>query len=124
MTLPSSLQRVAHGAVDLLHTRLSLLSVEAQALFVVAAQALACAALAGLLLLVALGCAVAALVVAAPPEHRAAVLAGLTLLLTLAAWALLRTARQQWRSIGPPFAASLDELARDRAALQPREPAA
>lgn len=123
MALTRSLQRIAHGAVDLLHTRLSLLSVEAQTLGSVLAQALARAALAGLLLLVALGCAVAALALALPPEHRATLLAALAGGLCVLAVLLLASARQQCRTLGRPFAASLDELAQDRAALQPRDPA-
>lgn len=124
MTLPSSLQRVAHSATDLLHTRLSLFSVEAQALGWVALQTLVRGALAGMLLLVALVCAVVALVLVVPPPYRAAVLGGLALLLSLGAAALWHTARQQWHRLGSPFAASLAELAGDRAALQPQDPPA
>lgn len=124
MALTSSLQRVASGTVELLHTRLSLLSVEVQTLGLLAAQALARGALAALLLLVALGCAVAALALAVAPEHRAALLAGLAVALGAVAWWLLRGAQQRWQALGRPFAASLDELAQDREALKPREPTA
>lgn len=120
MALTSSLRRLAAGAIELLRTRLELLSVELQELGTAAGQALARFAVAGLLLLVALGCAVAALALAVPPELRVALLAALALLLCLAAALLVRGALRQMGRLGRPFAASLGELAQDHAALQPQ----
>lgn len=113
---------MAAGTVDLLRARLELLSVELQALGVAAGQVLARCALAGLLLLVALGSGVAALALAVSPPYRVAVLAGIALLLGTTAALLVLGALRQLRTLGRPFAASLDELAQDHAALRPQEP--
>jgi uncharacterized membrane protein YqjE len=123
VALTASLRRLASGALELLHTRLELLSVELQELASAAGQALARFALAALLLQVAVGCAVAALALAMAPEHRAALLGGLALLLAVIAALLVHGALAQARRLRRPFGASLDELAQDRAALQPAEPA-
>lgn len=122
MALKQSLQRLAAGLVELLHTRIELLSVELQELAVAGAQALVRLALALLLVLFALGCAVAALTLSVPPEARVGLLAGLAVaLLVLAGW-LGWFAVQRVRQLGRPLAASLQELTRDEQALKTPEP--
>jgi len=122
MALKQSLQRLAAGLVELLHTRIELLSVELQELAVAGAQALVRLALALLLVLFGLGCAVAALTLSVPPDTRVGLLAGLAVaLLALAGW-LGWYAVQQVKQLGRPLAASLQELARDEQALKTPEP--
>lgn len=122
MALKQSLQRLAAGLVELLHTRIELLSVELQELAVAGAQALVRLALALLLVLFGLGCAVAALTLSVPADTRVGLLAGLAVaLLALAGW-LGWYAVQQVKQLGRPLAASLQELARDEQALKTPEP--
>ncbi len=122
MALKQSLQRLAAGLVELLHTRIELLSVELQELAVAGAQALVRLALALLLVLFGLGCAVAALTLSVPADTRVGLLAGLAVaLLALAGW-LGWYAVQQVKQLGRPLAASLQELARDEQALKTSEP--
>jgi len=122
MALKQSLQRLAAGLVELLHTRIELLSVELQELAVAGAQALVRLALALLLVLFSLGCAVAALTLSVPPEYRVGLLAGLAVALLALAGGLGWYAVQQVRQLGRPLAATLQELARDEQALKPPEP--
>lgn len=121
MALKQSLQRLAAGLVELIHTRVELLSVELQELAVAGAQALVRFALALLLVMLGLGCAIAALALAVPEHARVALLAGLAgALFALAAW-LGWVAVQNVKQLGRPLSASLRELARDEQALQPKE---
>jgi len=121
VALTDSLRRLAAGLVELLHTRIELLSVELQELAVAGAQALVRAAAAAVLLLMGLACGVAALVLVVPPEQRAGLLAALALLvLALAAW-LGWSAVQGLKALGRPLGSTLEEMARDRDALTPAE---
>lgn len=122
MALKQSLQRLAAGLVELLHTRIELLSVELQELAVAGAQALVRLALALLLVLFSLGCAVAALTLSVPAEHRVGLLAGLAVVLLALAGGLGWYAVRQVRQLGRPLAASLQELTRDEQALKASEP--
>lgn len=119
MALKQSLQQLAGGLVELLRTRVALLSVEMQELAVAGSRALAHIALASLLLLMGAACAVAALVLALPAEYRAAVLAALAVTLLGGALVLGWYALHQARAWARPLAATLQALERDEQALQP-----
>jgi uncharacterized membrane protein YqjE len=115
-----SAQALLASLLGLARTRLELLSTELQEALARLVLQVICAVAAVLLGALALGFAALAAVLAAPPEQRVAVAAGLALaFLAVAgvfAWRLRREAAAR------PFAASLAELERDAAALQPREP--
>jgi uncharacterized membrane protein YqjE len=119
MSLLRSAQALLATLAGLARTRLELLSVESQELVVRLVLLIVGAVAAVLLAALALGFGAVALVMWAPPEHRAALAAGLALVFLLAAaviaWRVRREARLR------PFAASLAELERDGRALEPRE---
>jgi uncharacterized membrane protein YqjE len=115
-----SAQGLLASVLALARTRLELLGTELQETLARLVLLVICAVAAVLLCALALGFAAVALVMAAPPEQRIAVSAGLALAFLAAAgvfaWRLRREAAAR------PFAASLAELERDAAALPPREP--
>jgi uncharacterized membrane protein YqjE len=115
-----SAQALLASLLGLARTRLELLSTELQEALARLVLLVICAVAAVLLCALALGFAAVAAVLAAPPEQRVAVAAGLALAFLAAAgvfaWRLRREAAAR------PFVASLAELERDAAALQPREP--
>lgn len=119
MSLIQSMQALLANALGLARTRLELLSVEMQELLARLVLIMIGAVAAILLGALALGFGALALVIAAPPEHRVAVAAGIALALLAAAavigWQVRRAAKTR------PFAASLAELEHDSKALEPRE---
>jgi uncharacterized membrane protein YqjE len=120
MGLFQSAQALLASVLGLARTRLELLGTELQETLARMVLLVICAVAAVLLCALALGFAAMALVMAAPPEQRIAVSAGLAFAFLAAAavfaWRLRREAAAR------PFAASLGELERDAAALPPREP--
>lgn len=120
MGLFQSAQALLASLLGLARTRLELFSTELQEALARLVLLVICAVGAVLLGALALGFAALAAVLAAPPEQRVAVAAGLALAFLAAAgvfaWRLRREAAAR------AFAASLAELERDAAALQPREP--
>jgi uncharacterized membrane protein YqjE len=119
MGLVRSAQAFLATLLGLARTRLELLGVETQELLARLVLLMVGAVAAILLAALALGFGAVALVMAAPPEQRVAVCAGLAGAFLVAAavigWRVRRAARLR------PFAASLAELARDGEALEPRE---
>ena len=119
MGILQSGQALLATALALGRTRLELLSVELQELLARLALLMIGAVAAILLAALALGFGAVALVLAVPAEHRVALTAGLALAFlaaaALIAWKVSREAKAR------PFAASLAELRRDAAALEPRE---
>jgi len=119
MSLIQSAQALLASMLGLARTRLELLSVEMQELLARLVLIMIGSVAALLLAALALGFGAAALVMAVPPEQRAAVAAGLALAFLAAAaiigWQVRRGARVR------PFGASLTELERDAKALEPRE---
>jgi uncharacterized membrane protein YqjE len=119
MGLIQSAQALLATVLGLARTRLELLSVEMQEVLARLVLIMIGAVSAILLAALALGFGAAALVMAAPPEHRVAVSAGLALAFLAAAaligWRVRREAKLR------PFTASLTELERDAKTLEPRE---
>ncbi len=119
MGLVQSARALLASLLGLARTRLELLSVELQELLARLVLLMIGAVAAILLGALALGFGAVALVVAAAPEHRVAVSAGLALAFlaaaALIAWRVRRAAKLR------PFGASVAELERDGAALEPRE---
>lgn len=117
--LVKSAQDLVASALGLARTRLDLLSTEVQELLARLVLLMIASVAAILLGAMAFGFGAVALVIAAPPEQRAWVSAGLALVFLAAAvfiaWQVRRDARAR------PFAASIAELERDLAALKPRE---
>jgi uncharacterized membrane protein YqjE len=117
--LVRSAQALLATLLGLARTRLELLSVEMQELLVRLVLLMVAAVAAILLAALALGFGAVAIVMAAPPEHRVAVSAGLAVVLLIAAaligWHVWRASRLR------PFLASLAELEADGKALEPRE---
>jgi uncharacterized membrane protein YqjE len=114
-----SAQTLLATALGLARTRLELLSVEMQEVLARLVLLMVGAVAAILLAALALGFGAVALVLAAPPEMRVPVTAGLAGAFLLAAaiigWRVKRAARLK------PFADSLAELAEDVKSLEPRE---
>lgn len=120
MGLFQSAQALLASLLGLARTRLELLDTELQEALARLVLLVICAVAAVLLCALALGFAAVAVVMAAPPGQRVAVAAGLALAFLAGAGVL---AWRLWREAAArPFAASLAELERDAAALQPREP--
>jgi uncharacterized membrane protein YqjE len=115
--LRGSLRRLGDTLLALLQTRLALFNTELQAGALVAWEALVKAAAAMVLMLVGLVCGIGFIVLACPPEARLWVLGASALLLFAAGIFLLHRARAGLEVSGGPFAASLEELSRDRTAL-------
>lgn len=116
-----SLRALADSALLAAQVRLGLLGTELEEQKLRLAHGLAWAFAGVLLLVVALVLLAGLVVMLVREQHR---LLALALLVAgfggAGAWVLLR-GLARLRSPGPMFAASLDELARDRAALAPRE---
>lgn len=118
-----SLQRLLATALEMAQVRLDLLGNELEQEKLRIFDALACAAVALLLLGLGLLLGAGLLVALAPEPWRPLVLGLLTLaFLGTGAW-LLNQARQRLTSPGGVLAASRAELARDRAALDAQPPA-
>jgi len=119
MGLVRSAQAFLATLLALGRTRLELFSVETQELLVRLVLLMVGAVAAILLVALALGFGAVALVMAAPPEQRVALCAGLAgaflLGAAVIAWRVRRASRLR------PFAESLAELRRDGDALEPRE---
>jgi uncharacterized membrane protein YqjE len=117
--LVRSAQALLATLLELARTRLELVSVESQELLARLVLMIVGAVAAVLLAALALGFGAVALVMAAPPEHRAALAGGLALVFLAAAlvvaWRVRREARAR------PFAATLAVLQQDGKALEPRE---
>lgn len=120
MGLFQSAQALLASLLGLARTRLELLDTELQEALARLVLLVICAVAAVLLCALALGFAAVAVVMAAPPGQRVAVAAGLALAFLAAAGVLAWRLRRE--AAARPFAASLAELERDAAALQPREP--
>jgi len=119
MSLMRSAQTLLATALGLARTRLELLSVEMQEVLARLVLLMVGAVAAILLAALAVGFGSVALVIAAPAEQRVAVAGALALVFLVAAgilaWRVRRGAQLR------PFSASLEELERDRAAVEPRE---
>ena len=116
-TLRGSLARLADALLGLARTRLELATVEyTEERRRVAAQLLLLVAGAGCVLL-ALLFAAAAVVVAFWDSHRLAAIVGVTLFFAIAGAVLLWRRAEVARTSPAPFAASVAELEKDRAAL-------
>jgi uncharacterized membrane protein YqjE len=117
--LVKSAQDLVASALGLARTRLDLLSTELQELLARLVVLMIASVSAILLGALALGFAATALVLAAPPELRAWVAAGIALVLLAVAaylaWQVKRDAKAR------PLASSIAELERDLAALRARE---
>jgi uncharacterized membrane protein YqjE len=117
--LVNSAQALLASTLGLARTRLDLLSVETQELLARLVLLMIGAVAALMLGTLAVGFGAMALVMASPPEQRVWVSGALALAFLAAAafiaWQVRREAKAR------PFAASLTELERDVAALQPRE---
>lgn len=117
--LVRSAQSLLASALGLARTRLDLLSVEMQELLARLVLLMVGAVAALMLGTLAVGFGAVALVMAAPAEQRVWVSGALALAFLAAAafiaWQVRREAKTR------PFTASLAELERDVAALQPRE---
>lgn len=118
--LASLRQGLANG-LELLQTRLELLGTEFEQEKLRLFSALLCAAVA--LLLIGVGMVMLALLVVVLfwEQHRVTALLALTLLYGGGGVLLWRAATARLRAPSGIFALSVGELARDRAALQPRE---
>lgn len=122
MSIAASLRRLGASAAELLHVRLELLATELEQEKLRLLDALLLAGLA--LLALGLGALLLVLfVVAVTPERwRWLVLGALALGFVGAGIAALVAARRRLQGGGGLLRASRDELARDIAALKPREP--
>lgn len=120
MGLFQSAQALLASLLGLARTRLELLDTELQEALARLVLLVICAVAAVLLCALALGFAAVAVVMAAPPGQRVAVAAGLALAFLAGAGVLAWRLRREVAARS--FAASLAELERDAAALQPREP--
>jgi len=110
-------QRLLGHGLELVQTRLDLLSTELQAEKLRLFAALAQGFLSLLLAAAALGMLSLCLLLLTPESWRWLTALGLCLLYSLAALLLWRAARQHLRQPGGPFAGSVEELSRDRSAL-------
>lgn len=117
--LVKSAQDLVASALGLARTRLDLLSTELQELLARLVVLMIASVAAILLGALAFGFAATALVMAAAPEHRVWVSAGLALVFLAAAIYLAWQVRRDTQA--RPLAASIAELERDLAALKSRE---
>ncbi len=116
--LAGRVQGLLTQGMELLQTRLELVSLELEAQKLRLFAALAQGFLALLLAAAALGMLSVCLLLLTPEAWRWLSALLLCLLFALAAWLLWRGACQQLRQPGGPFAASAEELSRDRSALE------
>jgi uncharacterized membrane protein YqjE len=114
----ASVRRLLATALEMAQVRLDLLSTEVELEKRRLFDGLLFAALALLALAVALLFLCAFVILLSGEAHRLAAVGGLTLFFALLGAFLIRAARQRLRSPGGMFAASLDELKRDRAGLR------
>lgn len=117
--LVKSAQDLVASALGLARTRLDLLSTELQELLARLVVLMIASVAAILLGALALGFIATALVLAAPPEQRVWVAAGLASVFLAAAAYLAWQVRRDTKA--RPLAASIAELERDLAALKARE---
>jgi len=120
--LYASLRRLLATGLEIAEVRLELLAVELAQEKERALDALLWALLAWMMLTVGVVLAVGLLLVLLWDGYRLPALAVLSLGFLAAGAALVRRARQRLATPGGPGAASRGELARDRAALEGREP--
>jgi len=119
--LTASLRRLRRGLLAALRTRAELLSVELAEEKERRQEMLVLAVLGALFLALGLQLVAFLVVVVFWDSARLAAAAGVTVLYVgISAWAFLRL-RSKWRDSPPPFAASLDELAKDMDAMQGRD---
>jgi uncharacterized membrane protein YqjE len=115
--LLASLRQLLDSALALAQVRLALLGTELEEQKLRAGQSLLLGAIGLVLLTVALLLLCGLLLVLVEPRFRVAALAVLTIGFSAAGVLLLRAARDQLRTTGGLFQASLGELTRDRSAL-------
>lgn len=115
--LLASLRGALSTVLEIAQTRLELVGCELEQEKAKLFDALWWGALSLLLLLVSLVLSIGFVMLLLQEQYRLAALGVLALACALAGVALLRHARRRLRSVGGAFAASAQELARDRAAL-------
>lgn len=117
--LLGSLRRLAASLLEMAQVRIELIGTELEAEKLRLAAALMWAGIAAVLLGVALLMATMLIVLLFWDNHRMVALAAVSLACLGGAALAWRVAQGRWRTPRGAFAASVDELARDRAALAP-----